>query len=180
MAHRAQQDFCISVRHKFQHHFLGKKVVDFGSLDINGSNRGLFFNCEYLGIDVGPGKNVDLVSPAHLAPIPDNAFDVVVSTECLEHDRYWKLTLKKAHDVLKPGGLFLFSCATTGRAEHGTAGSDHGSSPFTLDYYMNLTEVNVREAYRELMGKEVEDLYRPFLFETPDHSADLYFHGIKR
>lgn len=155
-------------------------MADFGSLDINGCNRGLFFECDYLGIDVGPGRNVDLVSPAHLAPIPNTAFDVVVSTECLEHDRYWKLTLKKAYEVLKPGGLFFFSCATTGRAEHGTSRTDRGSSPFTLDYYMNLTESNIREAYRELLSKQIEDLYRPFLFETPDHSADLYFRGIKR
>jgi SAM-dependent methyltransferase len=180
MAHRAQQDFCISVRHQFQHHFLGKKVVDFGSLDINGCNRGLFFDCDYLGIDLGPGKNVDLVSPAHLAPLQEGTFDVVVSTECLEHDRYWQLTLKKAYDVLKAGGLFFFSCATTGRGEHGTTRSDLGSSPFTLDYYQNLTEIDVRNAYREQLGKEVEELFNPLLFETPDHSADLYFRGIKR
>ena len=48
--------------------FKNKKVLDIGSLDINGSNRFLFEDCNYLGIDVGEGKNVDftvmLTTPA--------------------------------------------------------------------------------------------------------------------
>lgn len=180
MAHQSQQDFCISVRHQFHDHFIGKKVVDFGSLDINGCNRHLFSDCDYTGIDIGPGNNVDIISPAHLAPIPDDAFDVVVSTECLEHDKHWKLTLLRAYNVLKVGGLLFFSCATSGRPEHGTFRSDTGSSPYTLDYYMNLTEPDIRAAYSELTGKVVEDLFCPCNFEAPHHSADLYFFGIKR
>ena len=53
MAHKAQREFCDSVRVKYPEMFKGKKVLDVGSLDNNGNNRFLFENCEYIGIDVG-------------------------------------------------------------------------------------------------------------------------------
>lgn len=52
MAHQEQVRFCESVREKFPSLFVGKKVLDAGSLDINGNNRYLFTDCEYVGIDV--------------------------------------------------------------------------------------------------------------------------------
>ena len=52
MAHKAQREFCDSVRNKYSDMFKGKKVLDIGSLDNNGNNRFLFDDCEYLGIDL--------------------------------------------------------------------------------------------------------------------------------
>ena len=38
-------------------------VLDIGSLDVNGNNRCHFIEPrEYVGVDVGPGANVDVVS----------------------------------------------------------------------------------------------------------------------
>jgi SAM-dependent methyltransferase len=179
MAHIEQQDFCISVRHTCRPHFENKTVLDFGSLDINGNNRGLFTDCFYRGIDLGPGPNVDIVSPAHLVPIPDRSIDVVVSTECLEHDEHWEKTLKKAYDVLKPGGLFFFSCATGLRGEHGTERTSPTLSPFTTGYYRNISEADVRAVHWTLFGVPMERLYCRLRFFSPDWVHDLYFRGIK-
>jgi hypothetical protein len=43
--------------------FLGQSVLDVGSGDINGNNFGYFQDCYYIGCDVVPGPNVDVVSP---------------------------------------------------------------------------------------------------------------------
>ena len=52
MAHQSQVDYCLSVKSRFPGHFRRKSVLDAGSLDINGNNRYLFDDCQYVGIDV--------------------------------------------------------------------------------------------------------------------------------
>jgi len=63
--HKEQKNFCRSVKKQFPEYFRRKKVVDVGSLDINGSNRPLFKKCLYVGIDLIEGKNVDMIGNAH-------------------------------------------------------------------------------------------------------------------
>lgn len=168
--HKAQKDFCESVKAFFPHRFKNAKVLDCGSLDVNGNNRYLFTDCEYLGIDIGQGPNVDLVCPIHEFHGKD--YDLIISTECFEHDRHYKDSLQNIVRMLKPGGFFIFTCATTGRREHGTDVRNPNSSPFTNDYYKNLTEQDIREA----MDMEAFLDYR---FITNTRDCDLYFWGIK-
>lgn len=148
-------------------------VLDIGSLDINGNNRYLFKNYKYTGIDIGPGKNVDIVSLGHEYK-PGKQFDVVISTECFEHDKYWKETIKNCIELTKSGGMFIFTCASKGRPEHGTSRSLDWASPYSHlqfdDYYMNLTQ------------QDVEPLIQGFgetYFEYNSKACDLYFYGIK-
>jgi len=173
MAHPQQQNFCNRVKSLFPHLFALTNVVDFGSLDINGSNKGLFSDAVYVGVDRGPGKNVDVVSLAHeyFPPFPP---DVVISTEMLEHDQYWEKSLQRMLQVLKPGGLLVITCATTGRPEHGTRRSDIGSSPYTGDYYQNLTEADFRKALA------VDEEFSSYEFSVDHTSCDLYFWGVKK
>ena len=46
MAHREQQDFISSVRDRFPEKFKGVRVLDIGTLDINGNNRFAFEDYE--------------------------------------------------------------------------------------------------------------------------------------
>src|SRR5687768_10725807 len=97
MAHQEQKEFCLSVREKFPYHFNNIEVLDIGSLDINGNNRYLFHKCRYFGIDMVSGKNVDKVISCkdHLAkPQYRNYYDVIISTEMLEHDATWEIDLQ--------------------------------------------------------------------------------------
>ena len=48
--------------------------------------------------------------------LPTASFDVVISCECFEHNPYWRETFLNMTRVLRPGGLFVLTCATTGRA----------------------------------------------------------------
>lgn len=86
----------------------GKRVLDVGSQDINGSYRQMFeeVGCEYIGADIIPGNNVDvlILNPSDL-PFPANDFDVVICGQVLEHaERPWILAIEMAR-VLKVGGL---------------------------------------------------------------------------
>ena len=178
MAHQAQKDFLLSVKERFPNRFNDCSVLDIGSLDINGNNRYLFENYEYVGVDIGPGPNVDVICKGHEFK-SDTQFDIVVSTECFEHDIFYKETILNAINLTKSNGLFLFTCASKGRAEHGTNRSgDPSASPYSHvewnDYYKNLEESDIREFLN------VEEVFSEFSFGYNPESFDLYFFGIKK
>ena len=179
MAHQAQRQFCEQVREASPAYFKDVSVLDVGSLDINGSNRYLFSGCSYVGVDVGAGRNVDLVSRCHELQFLDGAFDTIISTECFEHDPYFDRSLINIYRMLKSGGLFLFTCATTGRPEHGTVHREPADSPLTLqlpdfkDYYRNLTKEDVSAILPLTLFQ-----YSNFVTRTDTH--DLQFWGIKK
>lgn len=90
MAHPQQKEFCLKVKSLFPECFDNVNVLDVGSLDINGNNQYLFTNANYLGLDIGPGPNVDIIKPVHIFAYQlqyHEYFDVIISTEMLEHDR---------------------------------------------------------------------------------------------
>jgi len=170
MAHQAQIQFCLSVKERFPQYFKNVRVFDGGSLDINGNNRYLFEEYTYIGVDVGEGSNVDVVCNIGDYKGDDNSFDVVISTECFEHDMEYSKSLQNM--VRMCDGIMLFTCATTGRPEHGTKRTRPESAPLLeWDYYKNVTEEMVREAIDLSVFKEYE-------FSTNKHPADLYFWGI--
>lgn len=179
MAHLQQQQYIQGIQQRFPSHFTGKTVLDVGSLDINGNNRSVFTNCIYTGIDVAPGNNVDVVARGNEYS-PGIQFDTIISTECFEHDKFYEKTLQNIVSLLKPAGMFVFTCATTGRAEHGTIYSDVYSSPLTCqidgwaDYYKNLTEADIRAALN------IEEIFSVFQFAIGHANNDLYFYGIKK
>ena len=184
MAHLHQQEFCLKIKNNYPDFFKNKKVLDIGSLDINGSNRDLFENCNYLGIDIGEGKNVDYVSVGHLFDGPDNYYDTIISTEVFEHDMFYHDTIKNIMRMLKPGGLFLFTCAAPGRDEHGTRRTDGGSAPLLIqiseewaDYYKNLTDKDFKEinGFNECFPDGKFELWE----YVTDRPCDLYFYGFK-
>lgn len=180
MAHQQQIDFCKTVKQQLPHFFHNRLVVDIGSFDVNGNNQYLFDDCLYLGIDLLPGKNVDLATKGHELNLPNESLDVIVSTECFEHDQFYELTLQNIVRMLKPGGLFFFSCATTGRPEHGTRRSTPEDAPFIqklgdwCDYYKNLEESDIRAALN------IDTIFENYAFSVEIETSDLYFWGVKK
>lgn len=173
-------DYCQA---QFPEWFTGAgNVLDVGSVDINGTNRHYFEECRYTGCDVAPGPNVDIVSPCHLLPHAPSTFTTIISSECFEHDMHYARSFSKIVELLKPGGLFVFTCASVGRPEHGTRRTSCWDSltgslecdPAWCDYYQNLTSEHVRLAIPvpETFG------YHRFYYNAS--SKDLYFVGIKR
>ncbi|MDX1604483.1 MAG: methyltransferase domain-containing protein [Salinimicrobium sediminis] len=170
--HKEQKAFCNKVKFLYPDKFRDKLVYDFGSYDVNGNNRYLFTDCEYIGIDIHKGKNVDVVCPAH--KLDFGQCDVVISTEMLEHDKHWKESLNNMIQHLEPGGLMIITCATDGRKEHGTRRTTRRDSPATLDYYHNIGE----QEFEEVMQRE--ENFEMSVLEVDTTRGDLYFYGIKK
>lgn len=181
MAHAEQQDFFESVKEKFPEQFKNVKILDVGSLDINGNVKHFFHQpYYYVGIDLDKGQNVDIVCPGHLFD-SGFSFDVVVSAECFEHDLYYEKTLKNMIRLLRDGGLLIFTCASDGREEHGTVRTTPENAPFLekygeewANYYKNLNEIDIRACI------DVDRIFSEYEFSYNESSCDLYFWGIKR
>ena len=175
MAHQQQFNFVSRCQQRYPNAFFKAKVLEVGSLDINGSVRQFFTDCDYLGIDVGEGKGVDLVCQGQEFKGKSNSFDTAISCECFEHNPYWIKTFENMHRVVKQGGLVVMSCATTGRPEHGTKRTSPQDAPLIeWDYYKNLTEEYFREAF------DLDKMFSKFEFSTNSQPYDLYFYGIKK
>jgi SAM-dependent methyltransferase len=178
--HLEARDFTIFVKSILNDYFINKIVLDVGSGDINGNNNFLFENCEYHGNDVIDAPNVTIVSKTANLPFEDELFDTIISTECFEHDPEYSASLLKIYKMLKPNGLLCFTCASTGREEHGTSRSHPGCSYGTIgnledmkDYYKNLTETDINEVL------DLNNLFSVWDTYYNSQSKDLYFVGIK-
>jgi pterin-4a-carbinolamine dehydratase len=174
MAHLEQRNFFTSLKEKLPEVFAGVRVLEIGSLDINGTVRDFFDSTKYVGVDVAPGAGVDVVAQGEDLDYPDNSFDVAVSAECFEHNPEWVATFRNMWRMARTH--VIMTCASEGRAEHGTRQSSPGSSPLTLDwdYYRNLTEEDFREAF------DLDAMFSDYFFEYNPASCDLYFFGVKR
>lgn len=121
------------LRTTYPKHFAsGCRVLEYGSRDVNGSVRPYFVNpSQYVGIDCYAGRCVDVVGLAHEYEPERADFDVVITTETLEHDPHWRDTLAHAARMLRSGGLLVLTCAAPKRAPH-----NHADSP-EPGYYEN-------------------------------------------
>jgi SAM-dependent methyltransferase len=173
MSHQSQLDFVAYVKSLHPNSFENSSVLEIGSLDINGSIRQFFTNCNYIGVDLGVGPGVDLIAKGEDLTFDDGRFDVCASCECFEHNEHWMETFINMHRMTKTNGLIFFSCATTGRPEHGTIRTSPADAPFCHDYYRNLTEQDF-----SLLSLNEMFIQYEFLEKHPPH--DLYFVGIKK
>lgn len=177
MSHPEQLVFVDQIKQRYPDFFKNTSVLEIGSLNINGSVRQFFEDCFYIGLDVAPGKDVDIVTLGHEFAAADESFDVVLSTECFEHDPHWQKTFLNMFRLCKKGGLVVFTCATTGREEHGTTNNLPDSSPLTIqlgwNYYRNLTE---QDFYLFNLHKR----FSHYEFSVNHEHHDLYFYGTKR
>lgn len=171
MAHHAQQVYVNSLRDRLPRFFHNSRVLEVGSYDVNGSIRHFFEEpVSYIGIDLAPGKAVDMV--CHGADFhSDEYFDVVASTECFEHDPRWMETFTNMIELCRSGGLVFFTCAANHRQEHGTPRTSPNDSAKATEYYRNL---NIEDFDHRLLRNR----FAWYLFEA--NGNDLYFAGVKR
>jgi SAM-dependent methyltransferase len=102
----------------------GKRVLDVGSYDFNGSLRPLIESwepTEYIGVDLLTGPSVDVVCSAEdlVQTFGKESFDVVISTEMLEHARHWRVAISNLKNVCKPEGIILLTTRSYGYPYHG-------------------------------------------------------------
>jgi len=162
-------------------YFINKKILDVGCGDINGNNRYLFENCEYNGNDVIECPNATIISKTKDLSFNDHTFDVIISSECFEHDPEYKKSILNIYRMLKPNGLFIFTCASEGRPEHGTKRTTPNDSYGTIgnledmsDYYKNLEITDIDKI------KKIDKVFSYWKSYYNYVSSDLYFIGIKK
>lgn len=170
--HYAVNKFISDVKKELPYKFRFRSVLEVGSHNINGSPRKYFWFCKYTGIDISSGKGVDIVG--RLSEILILAkYDVVISTEMLEHDNQWQYSLAKMYDVLDGGGLMIITCAGPERKEHGTKRTTPEDSPDTTDYYRNISI----EDFKSILPPE---LFGDYVLQYTRGGNDLQFYGIKK
>ena len=85
-----------------------KTVLEIGSRNVTGfDHRAGFAGSAYTGLDIHPGKNVDVVGDAHRLSsyFPENVFDLVFSAATFEHLAMPWVVASEINKVLKPGGV---------------------------------------------------------------------------
>lgn len=96
------------------------QILDVGSQDVNGSYKDLFKypKWKYTGLDISPGKNVDVVvnNMYDWKEITSNSYDVVISGQALEHIEYCWITAIEISRVLKNHGLCCLIVPSSGPA----------------------------------------------------------------
>lgn len=101
----------------------GRSVLEVGAFDVNGSARSLVTKlgpASYLGVDMQAGPGVDEICPAEqlISRFGENAFDIVLSTDMLEHVFDWRAVLHNLKGVVKPGGLLVVTTCSFGFGYH--------------------------------------------------------------
>lgn len=122
------------------------KVLEFGSLDINGSVRSILQHHaeQYLGIDMQAGPGVDLICDASTYK-STTEYDVVVCVEVFEHTPHWRHIILNAHKHLRFGGIFIATMAGEGRPPH----SAIDENPIReWEYYDNVGAWELKRAMR--------------------------------
>lgn len=174
MAHSEQQGFVGQTKCRYPDHFRGTSVLEVGSRNINGSVRDFFDNpAIYTGIDCMPGDGVDFVTLAHEYQSPLK-YDVLISCEAFEHDPYlYDLTIPHIVKLLRPGGLFVATCASVLRQEHGTIKANNPEGTFGPDpnYYAGVCV--------DRLTKALAPYFNDLAVELARFELDVYASGIR-
>ena len=125
------------------------KILDIGSKDENGSLRKFVEQKhEYIGIDMIPGDNVDIVQDdPYVLPFKDETFDIITSTSVFEHSSMFWVLSNEIFRVLKPNGLFYLNAPSNG--PYHTYPLD--CYRFYPDAGQGIVEWSIRSGYKNLV-----------------------------
>jgi SAM-dependent methyltransferase len=101
----------------------GHNIIDLGSLDVNGSPRESimrFSPAKYVGLDIRPGKSVDVVADACDAEMifGKESFDVAICASLLEHAKDWKSVVHSMKAILKSQGIAIVTVPSIAFPRH--------------------------------------------------------------
>jgi SAM-dependent methyltransferase len=117
----------------------GTRVLEVGAVDVNSTAQGLSVRAlcaaaaHYHGIDVRDGPGVDKVCAAADFDGKES-YDLVISTEAMEHADNPQSLIACAWRALKPGGILLLTAAAPERQPHG----NDGGTVQTGEWYANI------------------------------------------
>lgn len=117
-----------------------KEVLEVGSYNVNGTPRSVIDPLKpksYIGVDSQRGPCVDRVLGASelVKEFGECRFDVVISTEMLEHVKGWRSVVSALKAVTKVGGLLVITTRSPGFPYHPYP-EDHWR--FTIDHFKQI------------------------------------------
>jgi SAM-dependent methyltransferase len=131
----------------------GLRVLELGSHYVNGSVRPLFASAAvYAGLDRWPGEGVDIT--ADCAEFDGGKlWDMVVTTESLEHTFTPQDVIDCAKRALRKGGRIFITAAAPPRVPHRCDGH---SDDLRGEQYQNVTPDMMRELLKGWRQVEIE------------------------
>lgn len=131
--------------------------LDIGGRDVNGTVHRLLPGVVWTVLDIEPHPSVDIVADiATWEPVGE--YDMVLSTEAIEHISTWPRIIDAGHAVLRPGGYMLVTGGSTGRAPH----SCTGMVPVPAgEHYRNVAPVELERAARDAGFSDIHVEYNP-------------------
>lgn len=116
--HEGNRKFIEHLKEKYPEAFVGR-VLELGSLDINGSVREFFNKATcYVGVDIVAGPCVDIVTPAMNTSFEFDEFDTLISFSMFEHDPTWEQSYRHNLQWLKSGGMIFLCWGAEGNCPH--------------------------------------------------------------
>lgn len=152
------------------------RALDVGGQDVNSTSQGIHPHSllsvdtwDVLDIVDGPGVTIVADGTSWRVPEGQPLYDLVLSTETLEHVENYRGILTTCGLALAPGGVFLGTWASTGRQPHSAQGHP---DPFVLgEHYRNVSQEDVEDLVSDLFS-EYEFVYNPV-------PGDLYLYGVR-
>jgi SAM-dependent methyltransferase len=100
-----------------------KDVLEVGAYNVNGSLRPLIESwgpSKYVGVDIVQGIGVDEICSTDeiVNKFGKESFDIIISTEMLEHVKDWKKAISNFKNVCKKKGTILITTRTKGAEYH--------------------------------------------------------------
>lgn len=101
----------------------GRDVIEVGACEVLGSLRPFVESWRprlYVGVDIVPGDGVDVLCDAEdlLNRFGAERFDVVISTEMIEHTKNWRKVVSNMKHLCRPGGILLVTTRSRGFHYH--------------------------------------------------------------
>lgn len=149
----------------------GKRILEVGSYDVNGSVRPFIESLQparYWGVDASPGPRVDqVVDCMKLVAEVGDGWDLVVSTEMLEHVRDWRTCMYQLAAAMASDGLLLLTTRSPGFKYH----------PYPEDHWRyTLGTMDQILAALDLVGMGFDDPQAPGVFVVARKRSDWEPH----
>lgn len=141
--------------------------LDIGGQLINMPVHHLFPKVSWTVLDIEDGVGVDIVADGTTWR-SDTKYDLVLSTEVLEHLEDWRGIMTTCAEALETGGILILTCASVGRPPH----SAHGVVPVPPgEWYANVPVPEIEKA--------AEGLFTYFEAEFNREHGDAYLIAWK-
>ena len=132
------------------------EIADIGSMDVNGTFKPIFNqpNWSYIGLDLAPGKNVDVViEDPYKLPLETSSVDVVISGSVFEHVAFFWLTWVEICRITKSQGTIILIVPSRG-PEHKYPIDAWRFYPDSMVALADYTKIELLEAHTDWEGNE--------------------------